>query len=370
MDMRQLKALEIAARLRITWEDGAWSVPSASGNGKYQVVLKPEGNTCTCPDHERTRQDCKHILACLFVVERDYGGKPLPIGTDTLPVQETYQQDWPKYDEAQTTEKPRLQKLLFEVCSGIPEPPPPERKGRPRVPLADAVSAACYKTYVGFSARRFACDLQDAVAKGYLSRSIHFSSVNASLEKAALTPILHSLITQTSLPLQAVETVFAPDSSGFTTSRYTRWYDVKYGRLRAEADWVKVHLIAGTKTHIITAAIIAGKDAHDAPHLAELVKKTADNFTIKEVPADKGYLSAENVEVVAEHGGEAFIAPKSNTTGAVGGLFEKMFHYYQFRRDDFLKHYHQRSNVETTYAMVKAKFAGYVRSKTDTAMMN
>src|SRR5262245_62065728 len=40
----------------------------------------------------------------------------------------------------------------------------------------------------------------------------------------------------------------------------------------------------------------------------------------------KGYLSVENVEVIAALGGEAFIAPKSNTTGAAGGLFEKMVH--------------------------------------------
>ena len=47
-----------------------------------------------------------------------------------------------------------------------------------------------------------------------------------------------------------------------------------------------------------------------------------------------------------------------------------MFHYYQFRRDDFLKHYHQRSNAESTFSMVKAKFRDHVRSKNDMAMKN
>ena len=47
-----------------------------------------------------------------------------------------------------------------------------------------------------------------------------------------------------------------------------------------------------------------------------------------------------------------------------------MFHYYQFRRDDFLRHYHQRSNSESTFSMVKAKFRDDVRCKTDTAMKN
>src|SRR5207248_4214083 len=53
-----------------------------------------------------------------------------------------------------------------------------------------------------------------------------------------------------------------------------------------------------------------------------------------------------------------------------GSVWERMFFYYNFRRDDFLKHYHQRSNAESTFSMVKAKFRDHVRSKTDTAMKN
>jgi hypothetical protein len=47
-----------------------------------------------------------------------------------------------------------------------------------------------------------------------------------------------------------------------------------------------------------------------------------------------------------------------------------MFGYFQFNRADFLKHYHARSNVESTFSMLKAKFRDHVRSKTDTAMKN
>lgn len=47
-----------------------------------------------------------------------------------------------------------------------------------------------------------------------------------------------------------------------------------------------------------------------------------------------------------------------------------MFHYYSLRREEFLKHYHQRSNIESTVGMVKAKFGDAVRSRGDTAMVN
>jgi len=91
---------------------------------------------------------------------------------------------------------------------------------------------------------------------------------------------------------------------------------------------------------------------------------------VKEFSADKAYASNENFEAVHDAGGIGFIAFKSNTTGAVGGLFEKMFHYFQFQREEFLKHYHQRSNAESTFSAVKRKFGDSVMSKTDTAMVN
>ena len=56
--------------------------------------------------------------------------------------------------------------------------------------------------------------------------------------------------------------------------------------------------------------------------------------------------------------------------GAAGTLWEKMYGYFQFNRAEFLGRYHQRSNVESTFSMVKAKFGDAVRAKNDLAMKN
>ena len=47
-----------------------------------------------------------------------------------------------------------------------------------------------------------------------------------------------------------------------------------------------------------------------------------------------------------------------------------MFHYFQYRREEFLTHYHRRSNVESAFSMIKRKFGDAVRAKTDVAMRN
>jgi hypothetical protein len=100
-----------------------------------------------------------------------------------------------------------------------------------------------------------------------------------------------------------------------------------------------------------TAVRILDKDAGDCPQFVPLVKETRRHFEIGEVSADKAYASLENFEAVAECGREGFIAFKSNATGGVGGLFEKAFPFFQFKRDEFLAHYHKRSNVESTISM-------------------
>jgi transposase len=82
------------------------------------------------------------------------------------------------------------------------------------------------------------------------------------------------------------------------------------------------------------------------------------------------YATLENYEAIAAVGATPYIAFKSNATGASGGLWEKMFHLFCLEKETFLRHYHQRSNVESTISMVKRKFGDSVRSKTETAMKN
>jgi transposase len=190
------------------------------------------------------------------------------------------------------------------------------------------------------------------------------------LQNDALTPLLHDLIVRSSLPLKTIETTFAPDSTGFSTSRFIRWYDEKYGVTRSGKHWVKAHAACGVKTNIVTHVVIEGRDANDCPMFKPLMEKTAENFTVKEVMADKGYLSKENLAIAEGLGATAFIPFKVNSGVNGDSLWDRMFHFYSFNREKFLKHYHQRSNVESTFSMIKAKFRDHVRSKTDTAMKN
>src|SRR5262249_30238548 len=150
-------------------------------------------------------------------------------------------------------------------------------KGRRPIPMADAIFSAVYKVYSTVSGRRFMTDLREAHAAGIITRLPSYNSIFRCLESEDATPILMALIRQSSLPLKAVEVDFAVDSSGFTTSRFTKWFDHKYGKPRQEHDWVKVHLVCGVKTNIVAAVEIRDKDAQDCPLLPDLVKATRES---------------------------------------------------------------------------------------------
>jgi transposase len=369
MDPREQRGIILAAMTKIVPQNGLWVVPSQTTPSKSYLVNLQLG-TCTCEDFKEWSQKCKHMHAAEIVARRE--GLHTASLTRAQEVEfaerKTYRQNWPAYNLAQTTEKHRFQVLLRDLCKHLTTPT--EKTGRRRTPMSDVVFAAAYKVYSTVSTRRFMCDLRDAVDRGHMSKRIHYNSISAYLEWDKLTPVLTDLIYQSCVPLRAVEVDFAVDSTGFSTSRFVRWFDEKYGVERSGHDWVKVHVMSGVKTNIVTAVEIKGRNANDAPLFRPLVETTKKSFKINEVSADKAYLSVKNIETVFDAGGTPFIPFKPNSTDGAGGLWEKMRHYYNFNRDDYLGHYHKRSNVESTFSMIKAKFRDHVRSRTDTSMKN
>jgi uncharacterized Zn finger protein len=71
MTDREIKALQIAAKSKLTRKGNLWLVPSQTGQGEYQVNVDPEFFNCTCPDHDFTQARCKHIFAVEYVIERE-----------------------------------------------------------------------------------------------------------------------------------------------------------------------------------------------------------------------------------------------------------------------------------------------------------
>lgn len=373
---REQRGIQIAKNFDIKRENGFWFVPSQSKNKSYKVKLNPQ--SCECPDYEIRRQKCKHIFAAQNRFEFDFleqldREEKRQVPKIAAP-RKTYKQVWKAYNEAQTSEKSEFQTLLAALCKGIGEPS--QKNGRPRLPFEDMLFACVFKVYSTFSGRRFITDLSEAKEKSYISKVPNYNSIFNYFASETLTPYLQMMIEESSLPLTALEQDFAVDASGLSATHGFSWHYAKFEepRLITKREWLKIHICTGVKTNVVTAVRVTDKYQHDSLYFEPLVSDTRENFSMRTVSADKAYLSSHNLNVAVMNDAAPFIAFKSNSKPRKdtnqNKMWNMLYHWFALNQETFLKNYHKRSNVETAFSMIKAKFGGNLRSKTRVAQTN
>ena len=350
---------------------GFWRVTSQTNTGKQYIVRidRKFNPKCECLDCTMRKKKCKHIWAVEFYIKKEISKEGEV--TETKGVKVSYAQKWKAYDNAQTNEKLMFMKLLKDLIDNSPQPK--YKFGRPTLPLSEMMFSAVMKIYSTFSLRRFMSDLKIAKEMQLIDNVSCYSSIGHLLQKKEVTEILKMLIQVSSLPLKEVEKDFAVDSSGFSTSRFARYFNYKWGKESKYRIWLKAHVMSGVKTNIITSVEITEGQVNDSPQLPNLVEQTAKNFNVGEVSCDKAYSSRKNLELIQNVGAVPFIPYKSNAKARRdrgSGIWKKMYHYFMYKHDEFLEHYHKRSNAETVFHMIKTKFRDNLRSKSETAQIN
>jgi len=383
LDARHQRALALVASKRASIKHMAgarWLVPSqSSASGGY--VVDADANTCSCPDHEERGVRCKHIWTVAIirqeismpdgsVVMTETTVAAAVTATVTTPPRVTYKQAWPAYNRAQAEEGARVQLLLRALCDGIVEPP--QAKGRPRLPLADVVYSATMQVFGGMSGRRSTSDTRALAERGLVRRAPSYNSTFRYLAGAELAPLLKTLVHEAAAPLRAVETTFATDSTGFAMNTYARWFDEKHGGEKRCQRWIKLHAQVGTVTNVIASVEATESNVGDVVMLAPLLASAVERgFTVRELSADKAYLANDVLTAIEAAGAVPYIPLNANSrpTGK-SAAWRRLYHMFEARNDEFLAHYHRRSNAESTFSMVKRKFGPSVRAKTPPAQIN
>jgi len=285
-------------------------------------------------------------------------------------VRKTYPQAWPAYNSAKTREKIIAEQLLVELLCLLQEPK--HEIGRKPYSVKERILCMFTYSYSGFSSRRAMSDIEFVRQRGLISKTPHFNSVLNMFRDGSLTKVLFNLLEITALPLRPFEDKFSIDASGFSCSYYERWLDIRTDKPSKKKKWMKLNLIIGNRTNIIASVVIKEGTKSDCVDLPELVKSAARHFDIKEVSADKGYLSNKNFQAIANIGAIPFIPFKSNSVGTKRGrlLWRTLYDFFTDHQEEFKKHYHQRSNSETVFSMIKKNFRNHLRTKTFTSQIN
>ena len=185
----------------------------------------------------------------------------------------TYPQNWPAYNTAQCQEKIMFLQILSELTGKIETDR--NEVGRPKKEFSDLAFACCLKVYSGFSGRRLTSELELSRSQGYIEELPHFNTVLNTFNQKEITPALQNILRLTSFPLREVESNFAADSTGFSTSMFSRWVDKRFGKDKTERIWVKAHAMCGVKTNVISSIEITEGTAGDSPYFIPLLHSTS-----------------------------------------------------------------------------------------------
>lgn len=231
---------------------------------------------------------------------------------------QTYPQNWPAYNETQKREKLLFLDILDELCSLVPVEK--QIMGRPRAPLPEMVFSCVLKVYELLSSRRVNSDLDIARRMGYLSRTPHYNTVLKYFNDPRFVPILTNLIQLSALPLKDLEHTFAVDASGLSSAFYSRWLDYRFNGDKRIRDWLKVHLICGAKTNIVTHVVKQPSSSRSGRLV--LTRRIQVGRTSKPCGISEGFLTFPSNLVppegagVAKLGGRCFYGSSSTGKGS------------------------------------------------------
>lgn len=239
--------------------------------------------------------------------------------------------------------------------------------------LYDILVCLSIKRYFHLSLRRSKGLIEYLVrAEGLEVKVPSFRMLANYMKDILIRECFKELIEITSSPLKLIENCFSTDSSGVLTFCFSMWYVLRMGRKVRKRDHMMTHITSTTRLNAVTAVNVSVKKGKDNIYFRKHVKKTAKNFTIKEWSGDCSYLARKNCDAVVEIGGKPYFKLKENTTNRARGsrAWKEMVNECWDHPDEYDKHYHKRSNSESTFSAKKRKFGNFVRSKLDETKEN
>lgn len=288
-------------------------------------------------------------------------------------IKEKPTQKWHEYNLAQTSEKIMFMDILYDICQYV-NIRDKKKLGRPTVNIRDVLFSLVLLVYGQKSSRRTISELQIAKDRNFIKNVYSFNTILKYFNYENITTYLQFLINLSSLPLKDFEEKFAVDSSGFTTGIFDRWSEHKYGGMKKDKFkvWRKAHVMSGVYTNIITAVEVSNAFGADTSYFPDLLKKTSKNFRLKEVLADMAYSSRKNFNLISEKGAVGYIPFKRNASGKSRGsqIWRIMYIYFKDHYDEFMQHYHIRSNAESVFSMVKRKLNMNLKTRKPIAQKN
>jgi len=154
----------------------------------------------------------------------------------------------------------------------------------------------------------------------------------------------------------------AVDSTGYSLSSSSKWFDIRIRRVSEKRDFLKLHIAIDVSTGLIVSFTITGGSVHDSKEFRRLLNMLP---SISRCLGDSAYASRKNCDIVVEKDGEPYLKFKANATGRSRGSIAWKTSFGKYRHDPeaWLAEYHLRSIVESVFGSMKRRWSGCIKSK-------
>ena len=245
--------------------------------------------------------------------------------------------------------------------------------GRPPNDLYDVLLCLCLQHHINWSCRRSIGMIKLLCKFARIQITIpSWRTLSRYREKDIIKPYLDALITQTSKPLNLIEHDFSTDMTGVSTSCFSTWFSLRCKRRIRFRDHISAHVSTSRILNSCVAVDVDCNKGKDSVYMRKHIRDIRNNFGIDDWCGDSKYLARKNCEEVESAGGKPWFMPKKNTTHKPKGClaWKKMIKLAHNDLEEFDRHYHKRSNSESTFSAKKRKFGSSVRSRFDSSKEN
>lgn len=155
------------------------------------------------------------------------------------------------------------------------------------------------------------------------------------------------------------------DSTGFSLSTSSKYFDIRIGRRNKRKDNAKLHIIVCAKTGIIpefSTTNWEGKGTGDGPQFRKMLKYLKE---IELAVGDGTYSSRVSCNAVAEKKGRAIFHVRSDATTKAKSSpeWKRMVRFFKENPELYEVIYHIRSFVEAVISSIKKRFNSFLRSR-------
>ena len=154
----------------------------------------------------------------------------------------------------------------------------------------------------------------------------------------------------------------AVDSSGFSLSNSSKWFDIRIQRISSRRDSMKLHIVVDIQTGIIHHFSVTAWNRHDSTQFKKLITALP---RIETALGDKAYNSRKYCQLVADRGGIPYLSFRKNVKGIAKGnsAWKISFHHFKQDPEAWMETYHLGSIVESVFSSIKKRWNGHLSSR-------